>query len=52
MVLERKRGYCRPAMDVRRAGPDQHVFPVLIPATTCRCRLRGSGTGDHASVDV
>ena len=51
-LLARKRVCCRPAMDVRRAGPDQHVSPVLIPATTCRCRPRGSRTGDHASVDV
>ena len=43
---------CRPAMDVSRAGPDQHVSPVLIPATMCWCRLRGSRTGDYESVDV
>ena len=52
-MLERKRVCCRPAIDVRRAGPDQHVSPVLIPATTCRCRpYEGAGRGTMQSVDV
>ena len=42
---------CRPTMDVRGAGLDEHVFPFLIPATTCWFRPRRTEDEGHESGD-